>query len=119
MLSNYRKTIILLDLILILHIKCLSISEELNVRNKKNSGQVVFANITIGLQLAITMLVFVYGGHRLDLYFDKSPLFLVIGTALGMALGFYHLLKDLQVDDKKDDGDKDGEKIEKKRIKWN
>ena len=92
------------------------------MRNKKNSGQVVFANITIGLQLAITMLVFVYGGHRLDLYFDKSPLFLVIGTALGMALGFYHLLKDLQVDDKKDAGDKsdkDDEKTEKKRIKWN
>lgn len=89
------------------------------MRDKKNSGQVVFANITIGLQLAITMLVFVYGGHRLDLYFDKSPLFLVVGTALGMALGFYHLLKDLQAVDKKDTGDKDIEEIEKKRIKWN
>ncbi|PKL18655.1 MAG: hypothetical protein CVV49_05075 [Spirochaetae bacterium HGW-Spirochaetae-5] len=87
--------------------------------NKKNSGQVVFANITIGLQLAITMLVFVYGGHRLDLYFDKSPLFLVIGTASGMVLGFYHLLKDLQVNDKKDAGGSGDEKTEKKRIKWN
>ncbi len=104
---------------MIYHIKRLKITEEYNVRNKKNSGQVVFANITIGLQLAITMLVFVYGGHKLDLYFDKSPLFLVIGTASGMALGFYHLLKDLQVDDKKDSGDKDNEKPEKKRIKWN
>jgi F0F1-type ATP synthase assembly protein I len=89
------------------------------VRNKKNSGQAVFANITIGLQLAITMLIFVYGGHRLDLYFDKSPLFLVVGTALGMALGFYHLLKDLQVDDKTDLNDKNVKKTEKKRIKWN
>jgi len=94
------------------------------VANKKDSGPVVFANITIGLQLAITMLVFVYGGHKLDLYFDKSPLFLAIGTALGMALGFYHLLKDLQVDNKKIDGKNDVEKKdvenhEKKRIKWN
>jgi len=89
------------------------------VRDKKNSGQVVFANITIGLQLAITMLVFVYGGHRLDLYLDKSPLFLVIGTVLGMALGFYHLLKDLQVTEKKGDEVKDEEKHMKKRVKWN
>lgn len=87
--------------------------------NKKDSGQVVFANITVGLQLAITMLLFVYGGHRLDLYFDKSPLFLVIGTVLGMALGFYHLLKDLQVVEKTEKKGEEGETKEKKRIKWN
>ncbi len=87
--------------------------------NKKDSGPVVFANITIGLQLAITMLVFVYGGHKLDLYFDKSPLFLAVGTALGLALGFYHLLKDLQVDNKKVDEKRGVENHEKKRIKWN
>ena len=87
--------------------------------NKNNSGRVVFANITIGLQLAVTMLIFVYGGHRLDLYFDKSPLFLVVGTALGMVLGFYHLLKELQVTDKKKDDGGNVEKKEEKRIKWN
>ena len=87
--------------------------------NKNDSGKGVFANITIGLQLAVTMLIFVYGGHRLDLYFDKSPLFLVIGTALGMVLGFYHLLKELQVTGKKEDKFGDSEKKEVKRIKWN
>lgn len=87
--------------------------------NKENSGKVVFAHITIGLQLAITMLIFVYGGHRLDLYLDKSPLFLIVGTIIGMCLGFYHLLKDLQVDSKKDEHHKKGDDPIKKRIKWN
>ncbi|HNX24683.1 MAG TPA: AtpZ/AtpI family protein [Spirochaetota bacterium] len=87
--------------------------------NNKDSGRVVFAHITIGLQLAITMLIFVYGGHRLDLYFDKSPLFLVIGTVFGMCLGFYHLLKDLHVGNKKDEHPKCEDEPIKKRIKWN
>lgn len=87
--------------------------------NKENSGKVVFAHVTIGLQLAITMLIFVYGGHRLDLYFDKSPLFLIAGTIIGMCLGFYHLLKDLQVNSKKDEYPKNEDEQHKKRIKWN
>jgi F0F1-type ATP synthase assembly protein I len=87
------------------------------VANQKNSGQVVFAHITIGLQLGITMFIFVYGGHRLDLYFNKSPLFLIVGTVLGMCIGFYHLLKELHVGDKKKDKDAD-EKI-KPNVKWN
>jgi len=82
---------------------------------RNNSGQQVFAHITIGLQLAITMLIFVYGGYRLDLYFEKTPLFLVIGTALGMCLGFYHLMKDLSKENKSNTDQEE----EKKRIKWN
>ena len=84
--------------------------------NKDNSGREVFANVTIGLQLGLTMVLFVYGGYRLDLKFDKSPLFLVIGTVLGMVLGFYHLLKNLQMGAKKNNSDKNQEH---KRIKWN
>jgi len=84
-----------------------------------NSGKAVFAHVTIGLQLAITMLIFVYGGYRLDLYFDKSPLFLITGTIIGMCLGFYHLLKDLQGDDKKKDGLGNKKNQNNKRIKWN
>ncbi len=87
--------------------------------NKKNSGREVFAHVTVGLQLGITMVIFVYGGFRLDLYFRKSPLFLVIGTVFGMTLGFYHLLKNLQVSNKKSDILKSREKQDEKRIKWN
>jgi len=89
---------------------------------KDSSGRPVFAHITIGLQLAITMLIFVYGGHRLDLYYKKSPVFLLIGTVLGMCLGFYHLMKDLSKDNKdnkKSNTGQEEEKEEKKRIRWN
>ena len=82
--------------------------------NKKKSVRIVFAHLTIGLQLAITIFVFVYAGYRLDLYFNKSPLFLAVCTVVGMGMGFYHLLKDLQGDTNNDE-DKD----ETKRIKWN
>lgn len=82
--------------------------------NKKNTGRIIFAHITIGLQLAITIFAFVYAGHRIDLYFDKSPLFLAVCTAVGMGIGFYHLLKDLQGSTKKEEDEN-----EPKRIKWN
>jgi F0F1-type ATP synthase assembly protein I len=85
--------------------------------NKKSSTRIVFAHITIGLQLAITIFAFVYAGYRLDLYFNKSPLFLAVCTALGMGIGFYHLLKDIQGTVKKED--KDNEEKDIKRIKWN
>jgi F0F1-type ATP synthase assembly protein I len=83
---------------------------------KNSSGRPVFAHITIGLQLAITILLFVYGGYRLDLYYEKSPVFLLIGTALGMCLGFYHLMKELNQENNKINIEQEDEK---KRIKWN
>ncbi len=82
--------------------------------NERGSGRIVFAHITIGIQLAITILIFVLAGNWLDVRFNKSPLFLIIGTAFGMAIGFYHLLKDLQGEEQKDKRHK-----EKKRVKWN
>ena len=85
--------------------------------NRRGTGQVVFAHITIGLQLAITILIFVLAGNWLDQRFKKSPLFLVIFTALGMGIGFYHLLKELQVEEKKDKNNPDSP--ERKRVKWN
>lgn len=80
----------------------------------RDSGRVVFAHITIGIQLAITILIFVLGGNWLDVRFNKSPLFLIIGTTLGMAIGFYHLMKDLQGEESKEKNIK-----ERKRVKWN
>jgi len=89
------------------------------VSNERNSGREVFAHVTVGLQLAITMLIFVYGGYKLDLYFEKSPLFLVVGTIIGMVLGFYHLLKNLQVGSNRSGNQNDDERKKIKRIKWN
>ena len=84
------------------------------MEKKKGSSQVAFAHITIGIQLAITILLFVFAGNWLDIRFKKSPLFLGIGTILGMGIGFYHLMKDLQSEDSKE---KHREKKESK--KWN
>ncbi|MCL1833066.1 MAG: AtpZ/AtpI family protein [Leptospirales bacterium] len=84
--------------------------------SRNSSGRLVFAHLTIGLQLAITILIFVYAGYRLDLHFNKSPIFLLIGVTFGMSIGFYHLMKDLSTENKKIDIDPEEEK---KRIKWN
>ena len=79
---------------------------------KKSKG--VFAHITVGIQLAATMLVFIFTGYRLDLYYDMSPVFITIGMVLGFVIGFYSLLKELlgskKTDKKSDRGDK--------KIKW-
>lgn len=93
------------------------IVKEVDLEKKDKTAQVVFANITIGMQLAIIILLFVYGGYRLDLHYDKSPLFIAIGTVLGMGIGFYHLFKEL--DDmarKEKEAKKNGKQV---RKKWN
>ncbi len=69
--------------------------------------------ITVGLQLAITILIFIYAGYRLDLYYDRSPVFVTIGAVVGMGLGFYHLIKQLQDIDKSEKRDQN-----RKRNRW-
>ncbi|MFA5518281.1 MAG: AtpZ/AtpI family protein [Spirochaetota bacterium] len=87
------------------------------MEKKDRTVQVVFANITIGMQLAIIILLFVYGGYRLDLHFNKSPLFVGIGTVLGMVIGFYHLFKELDSMAKREkEAKKKGKQV---RKKWN
>jgi len=63
--------------------------------------------ITVGLELGVTIFIFVYGGYRLDLHFDKSPLFLSVGAFLGMLIGFYNLIRVVQSIDKKKKAKKD------------
>lgn len=84
--------------------------------SKGNSSHNVFAHITIGLQLAITVLAFLIGGYKLDNYYDKSPIFVTLGAFIGMSLGFYHLLKELQGISKKEK--LDDKENGKKRVKW-
>lgn len=79
-----------------------------------------FTHITLGLELAAIMFIFVYGGYRLDLHFDKSPLFVAAGAAFGMAAGLYNLLRALKKIEanraKKNNGKKDDD--EKPSAKW-
>ena len=84
------------------------------MQNNKMTPNSIFANVTIGLQLAITILFGVIGGNWLDKRFKTSPLFLGICTAAAMIVGFYHLMKQLS-----GTNSKEGENTEKKRTKWN
>ena len=63
---------------------------------KKNSTRTIFAYSTIGIQLALTLLIFVYGGYKLDIYFNSTPWFVLGGTIIGMTAGFYNLLKNIK-----------------------
>ncbi len=69
--------------------------------NKKKTDNSGFAYITIGLQLAITVLLFVFAGYKLDVHLNKSPLFVSIGAFMGMIIGFYHLMKSIKTLDEK------------------
>jgi len=62
---------------------------------KKDITRIILAYSTIGIQLAITILVFLYCGFFLDKHFNSSPVFVVIGTIIGMGAGFYNLMKSL------------------------
>ena len=63
----------------------------------------------IGIEFAAIMGIFAFGGYWLDKRLGKSPLFLLLALFAGMAMGFYHLFKQLkhlekvEKEEKKDD----------------
>ena len=89
---------------------------------KKNYTRLILAYSTIGIQLAVTLLLFLFLGHWLDERYGSSPWFVLIGTVLGMGVGFYNLMKSLSELDRMlktgsedDQGDQTGNKD---RRKW-
>lgn len=75
-----------------------------------------FAYSTIGLQLAATILIFLYIGFKVDANYNTKPWFTLIGGCLGMAASFYHLLKGLKsIEAMKDNSEGTPEK---KSNKW-
>ena len=67
---------------------------------KKNTRKAVLLNLTAGTQLGVTIFLFVYAGNKLDEYFLKRPVFLIVGAIFGFIAGFYNLLKDISRNDK-------------------
>ena len=49
--------------------------------------------ISIGFNMTAGVGLGAYGGHLLDEKFHRKYLFLLIGTCLGMAWGFYEVFK--------------------------
>ncbi|HNR90483.1 MAG TPA: AtpZ/AtpI family protein [Spirochaetota bacterium] len=74
---------------------------------------------TIGLQLAITILLFIYVGYKADEHFRSSPWLFILSVVLGMTAGFYNLIRELRnidrfLENKPAADSQDGEK----RTKW-
>lgn len=82
---------------------------------EKSAAKQVLAYSSVGLQLAITLLIFVYGGYKLDRHYHSEPWFLVGGTIIGMVLGFYNLYKELSGLEKSAPGKKEDRGT---RRKW-
>lgn len=84
--------------------------------NKINNSGNVLANVGLGMQMALSILIFVFAGYWLDNYFDTLPLFLLFGVFIGLLLSFYYLFNEIKRLDEYDKVKK--EKKEENRIKW-
>jgi F0F1-type ATP synthase assembly protein I len=71
---------------------------------------------TAGLQLALILILFVYGGFKLDERLGTMPVFVVVGAMAGMGAGLYNLLRGLKEVDRIVREEKSEEK--QKRNKW-
>ncbi|MBI1979697.1 MAG: AtpZ/AtpI family protein [Elusimicrobia bacterium] len=67
-----------------------------------NSLVTSFKYIGVGLQLAVTILFGLFLGYLVDQKTRLTPWFTLIGSAIGLAVGFYHLVVELKQNEKKD-----------------
>ena len=47
----------------------------------------------IGLEMVVPIVLFIYAGHRVDVWLDREPWFMVGGALIGIVLGFYNLYR--------------------------
>jgi F0F1-type ATP synthase assembly protein I len=83
--------------------------------SNNNTRKTIAAYTTLGIQVAFFMVLFVYGGYKIDIYFDTSPLFVAVGAIFGMGASLYNLLNGLRQMDimlKKDNTE------EERKTKW-
>ena len=83
---------------------------------KKNSAKTAFVYSTIGIQLALTLLIFVYGGYKLDLYYNSTPWFVLAGAIIGMTAGFYNLIKNIKEIERSAKRSKEDDDQKKRRL---
>ncbi|MBN2400892.1 MAG: AtpZ/AtpI family protein [Spirochaetes bacterium] len=63
------------------------------------------------------MVLFVYGGYKLDNYMKTGPLFTALGAVLGFGSGLYNLISGLRQMDKDSKEEKSNNNNENK-TKW-
>jgi len=67
---------------------------EMNTPNKdQNPWRAIGLVSAIGIDLTLFLLLGVWGGKWLDARFDLSPLFLIVGIFLGLALGILVIIR--------------------------
>jgi F0F1-type ATP synthase assembly protein I len=81
----------------------------------KNTTKSIFAYSTLGIQLAFFMVLFVYGGFRLDSYLNTSPLFVALGAVIGFGGGIYNLVSGLSHMDRMS---KEESSTKQKKNRW-
>jgi F0F1-type ATP synthase assembly protein I len=57
----------------------------------------------IGLQFAISIIVFLFAGQWLDRKFGTSPIFLILGVFVGAGAAFYSMYRKLMADQDAED----------------
>lgn len=68
-------------------------SESPEKRHWQSDLQSSSSFLTIGVQLAGSMLVYIFIGFFLDRWLDTAPWFLIAGALVGMVAFFYQLFK--------------------------
>ena len=58
---------------------------------------------SVGLELAVTEFLALYGGYLLDSKFGLMPLCTIAGAVLGMVVGFYNVYRSLTRGERGDD----------------
>ena len=61
---------------------------------------------SVGLELAATEFLALYGGYLLDSKFGVMPLCTIAGAVLGMVIGFYNVYRSLTRGEHGDDSEK-------------
>lgn len=68
-----------------------------NRNNKKDSRQNYVRYSSVGIQAAITILIGVFGGLKLDSYFEfEKPILTAILSIVAVFVAMYFLIKELQ-----------------------
>jgi F0F1-type ATP synthase assembly protein I len=47
----------------------------------------------LGLEIAVTVTLFLYGGYRLDGWLETRPWLMLLGALLGMSVAFYNMFR--------------------------
>ncbi|MGD9677954.1 MAG: AtpZ/AtpI family protein [Vulcanibacillus sp.] len=65
--------------------------------NKENPWHAFGLVSAIGLDLAIMVIIGMWIGKKLDLSFQSSPLFLIIGLVLGFTIGIISIIRLIKI----------------------